>query len=76
MFEIGQGASEVSCLDCRHHEQGEETSDGYVIDVWFACGARNAVSNLRQFPFRKTSCRSFEPKDRTLKPYLKQPETV
>ena len=51
-----------SCLNCKHCEQGEETSDGHVIDVWVACRARAAVSNLKQFPFRKTDCRSYERK--------------
>lgn len=51
-----------SCTDCRHLEYDEDNMDGYVLSAWVTCGARSKVANLKQFPFKKTGCKSFEPK--------------
>ncbi len=51
-----------SCTDCRHLEYDEDNMDGYVLSAWVVCGARSKMANLRQFPFKKTGCKSFEPK--------------
>lgn len=52
-----------SCTDCRHYEYDWDTdSDGYFLGDWAACRARNGVSNLKNFPFRRTECETFQEK--------------
>jgi len=50
-----------SCAGCRHIEaEDEQDSDGHIIGGWVICTARPRVSNLKQFPFKKTSCKDYE----------------
>lgn len=51
-----------ACTDCSHYEQDYEESDGHIIASWCGCRARNGVSNLAQFPFKKTECGKFKEK--------------
>ncbi len=49
------------CVKCKHYEViYADDSDGWDNRSWPHCGARNSVSNLKQFPFRKTSCAKFQ----------------
>jgi len=53
---------EKSCKGCSHLEFLEDCdSDGYITGSWFVCNARPNVSNLKQFPFKKTTCSAHAP---------------
>ena len=56
----------AACADCKHYEWDDEDSDGHIVGSWNWCGARNGVSNLKQFPFRKTDCPTFKPKEKQI----------
>ena len=50
-----------TCANCKHLEaEDEQDSDGYIIGGWIICTARDKVSNLKQFPFKNTSCTKHE----------------
>ena len=51
-----------ACTDCAHYDWDFEDSDGHIVGSWVICGARHAVANLKQFPFKKTECGKFKPK--------------
>jgi hypothetical protein len=45
-----------SCLNCQWFEADKEDGNEGQGQWYAVCRARNGVSNLRQFPFRKTDC--------------------
>lgn len=53
-----------TCANCHWLEADyEDASDGaWMNRPYTVCRARNAVSNLRQFPFTKTDCGEHKPK--------------
>ena len=53
------------CTDCHHCEWLEaDSSDGWPDpNAGWVCNARHGVGNLKPFPFRKTNCGSFKPKN-------------
>ena len=53
-----------SCVDCSHFEADQEDGNDGMGAHYVACRGRNGVSNLKQFPFRKTSCATFKAKER------------
>jgi hypothetical protein len=51
------------CLTCRHYEADQEDGNEGDGEWYTVCRARNGVSNLKQFPFRRTNCAMFETKE-------------
>ena len=50
------------CSDCKLLEYDYDDSDGHIVGEGAVCHSRIGVSNLRQFPFLKTKCATFEAK--------------
>ena len=48
-----------SCHDCHWLESDQEDGNDGMGRFYVACRGRNGVSNLKQFPFRKTNCKDF-----------------
>ena len=52
---------ENRCADCVNYLHNVDTdTDGYLITEWVECSSRPSVANLKQFPFKKTGCESFQ----------------
>lgn len=51
-----------SCCNCRHFEADKEDGNEGMGEWYVTCLARTSVSNLKQFPFKKTHCADFEPR--------------
>lgn len=64
---MGMTMPSKSCADCEWFEADyEDASDGaWMSKPYMVCRARNGVSNLKQFPFRKTGCETFEGKNQS-----------
>lgn len=54
-----------SCGDCKQLEEVCGCSDQCYCGGILICNGRNAVSNLKQFPFKATKCSKFERKKQT-----------
>jgi hypothetical protein len=51
-----------TCANCKHliYEDHQIWSDFPETELEKACDVRNGVGNLKQFPFKNTSCDKFE----------------
>jgi hypothetical protein len=58
-----KGSQMNTCANCKHliYEYHQIHSDFPTTELEKACDVRNGVGNLKQFPFKNTSCNKFEP---------------
>ena len=52
-----------SCSNCRHFEADQEDGNDGMGQWYEVCRARNGVSNLKSFPFKRTKCATFTTKE-------------
>lgn len=51
------------CLTCKHYRRGRESWE--LPEFWWhECTALPGMGNLRSFPFKATSCKKHEPKEK------------
>ena len=52
------------CANCKWFEAdyGDASDGAWINKPYTVCRARNGVSNLKNFPFRKTECETFQDK--------------
>lgn len=52
-----------SCFNCKHYHSHKEIESWELPHIFwyeYSCDKRPTVANLKQFPFKKTMCKSFE----------------
>uniref|UniRef100_A0A6H2A1Z4 Uncharacterized protein n=1 Tax=viral metagenome TaxID=1070528 RepID=A0A6H2A1Z4_9ZZZZ len=51
-----------TCRDCRFYRRDYEWEMPHIF--WHECDMRPQMANLTSFPFKRTSCEYFKPKDK------------